>query len=66
MSTVLVSGPARRLRSIGTPIRGINVWLQTIERKATPMRLTFRQALELGANVSKGEHGSFAVYDPVR
>ena len=30
------------------------------------MRLTFRQALELGANVSKGEHGSFAVYDPVR
>ncbi|HMA71423.1 MAG TPA: ArdC-like ssDNA-binding domain-containing protein [Xanthobacteraceae bacterium] len=30
------------------------------------MWLTFKHALELDANVSKGEHGSLVVYDPVR
>jgi antirestriction protein ArdC len=56
----------RPLRGNGIPYRGINVlmlWSAAMEKGyAAPIWLTFRQALELGANVRKGEHGSLVVY----
>jgi antirestriction protein ArdC len=57
----------RPLRGNGIPYRGINVlmlWSAAMMEKgyAAPIWLTFRQALELGANVRKGEHGSLVVY----
>jgi len=57
---------SRPLRSNGLPYRGINVlmlWGTAIERgyqRATWM--TFKQALELGGHVRKGEKGSQVVY----
>jgi len=54
------------LRQCGTPYRGINVlllWGEAIAKGyASPKWMTFRQAMELGANVRKGEHGSQVVY----
>jgi antirestriction protein ArdC len=56
----------RPLRANGIPYQGINVlmlWSEAIERGyASPIWMTFRQALELKANVRKGEHGSLVVY----
>lgn len=54
------------LRANGTPYRGINIimlWAAAMEQGfAAPIWLTFRQALDLGAHVRKGEKGSLVVY----
>jgi antirestriction protein ArdC len=56
----------RPLRHNGLPYNGINVlllWSSAIEQGFTnPKWMTFRQALELGGHVRKGEHGSLVVY----
>jgi antirestriction protein ArdC len=56
----------RPLRGNGIPYKGINVlmlWSAAIERGyAAPIWMTYRQAVELKANVRKGEHGSLVVY----
>ena len=56
----------RPLRANGVPYQGINVlmlWSEAIEKDyASPIWMTFKQALELKANVRKGEHGSLVVY----
>jgi antirestriction protein ArdC len=56
----------RPLRSNGVPYQGINVlmlWGESVTKGyAAPIWMTFKQALELGANVRKGEHGSLVVY----
>lgn len=53
-------------RHNGIPYKGINVlilWGEAIDRGYTaPLWMTYRQAMELGANVRKGEHGSTVVY----
>jgi antirestriction protein ArdC len=61
------AGPlSRPLRHNGTPYTGINVlslWCTAVERGyVAPIWMTFRQALELGANVRKGETGTLVVY----
>jgi antirestriction protein ArdC len=54
------------LRGTGVPYRGINVlmlWSAAMEKGYTaPVWMTFKQALELNANVRKGERGSQVVY----
>lgn len=56
----------RPLRGNGIPYRGINVlmlWSEAVEKGyASPIWMTFKQALALDANVRKGEHGSLVVY----
>jgi antirestriction protein ArdC len=56
----------RPLRHNGTPYSGINVlllWSEAMARGFTaPLWMTFRQALQLGAHVRKGETGSLVVY----
>ncbi len=56
----------RPLRANGIPYQGINVlmlWGEAIEKGyASPIWMTFKQALDLKANVRKGEHGSLVVY----
>lgn len=56
----------RPLRHNGQAYRGINVlmlWGEAIARGyACPIWMTYRQALELGAQVRKGERGSLVVY----
>jgi antirestriction protein ArdC len=56
----------RPLRGNGIPYRGINVlilWSAAIEKGyAAPVWMTFKQAIELKANVRKGERGSLVVY----
>src|SRR6202167_1134790 len=56
----------RPLRSNGIPYRGINVvmlWSEAVTKGyAAPIWMTFKQALELGAHVKKGERGSLVVY----
>jgi len=56
----------RPLRATGEPYKGINVlllWGEALEKGyASPIWMTFRQALTLGAHVRKGEHGSTVVY----
>lgn len=56
----------RPLRHNGLPYSGMNVlllWSEQMARGfASPMWMTFRQALELGANVRKGETGSMVVF----
>ena len=56
----------RPLRHNGIPYKGINVvmlWSAATEKGyACPLWLTFRQALELGGNVRKGETGELVVY----
>ena len=53
-------------RHNGIPYRGINIitlWITAMERGyAAPMWMTFRQALDLGGCVRKGEKGSPVVY----
>ncbi|WP_018240617.1 ArdC family protein [Ensifer sp. BR816] len=56
----------RPLRHNGQPYSGMNVlllWSEGIARGfASPMWMTFKQALELGAAVRKGETGSIVVF----
>jgi antirestriction protein ArdC len=56
----------RPLRFNGVPYQGINVlmlWSAAMENGyAAPIWMTFKQALELGAHVRKGEQGSLVVY----
>jgi antirestriction protein ArdC len=56
----------RPLRHNGIPYKGINVvmlWSASVEKGyACPIWLTFKQALELGGNVRKGERGELVVY----
>ncbi len=57
---------ARPLRANGMAYQGINVlvlWCEAAAKGyAAPIWMTFRQAVELGACVRKGEHGSTVVY----
>ena len=57
---------SRPLRINGQPYSGINVltlWASAMERHyAAPIWMTFKQALELGGHVRKGEKGSPVVY----
>jgi antirestriction protein ArdC len=57
---------SRPLRHNGQPYAGINVltlWCSAMERYyAAPLWMTFKQALELGGHVRKGEKGSPVVY----
>lgn len=56
----------RPLRANGIPYQGINVlmlWCAAVEKGyATPFWFTFKQAVDLGAHVRKGEKGSLVVY----
>lgn len=56
----------RPLRHNSQPYSGINVfllWMEATERGyGAPIWMTFRQALELGAHVRKGEAGATVVY----
>ena len=56
----------RPLRHNGIPYKGINVIMlwsaATVKGYACPLWLTFKQALELGGNVRKGETGELVVY----
>jgi antirestriction protein ArdC len=56
----------RPLRHNGIPYKGINVimlWSASVMKGyACPLWLTFKQALELGGNVRKGETGELVVY----
>jgi antirestriction protein ArdC len=56
----------RPLRSNGMAYNGINVlmlWSDSVTKGFNcPIWMTFKQALELGGNVRKGEHGSPVVY----
>ena len=56
----------RPLRHNGIPYRGINVvmlWSASVTKGyACPSWLTFKQALELGGSVRKGENGELIVY----
>jgi len=57
---------SRPLRHNGQPYSGINVVVLWMTAEASgfvsPFWLTFKQALELGGHVKKGEHGSQVVY----
>jgi antirestriction protein ArdC len=57
---------SRPLRHNGTPYRGVNTLLLWGDAMASgyvaPIWMTFKQALELGGFVRKGEHGSLVVY----
>ena len=57
---------SRPLRFQGKPYGGVNVlvlWCAAEEHGyASPYWMTFKQALELGGNVRKGEHGTPVVY----
>src|SRR6267378_6331244 len=56
----------RPLRANGIPYQGINVlvlWGEAVTKGySAPIWMTFRQAVEQGACVRKGEHGSTVVY----
>jgi antirestriction protein ArdC len=56
----------RPLRANGQAYKGINIlmlWVDaTLKGFACPIWMTYRQALELGGQVRKGEHGSLVVY----
>ena len=57
---------SRPLRHNGEPYHGINVvllWSEAVANGyAAPIWMTFRQALQLGGHVRKGEHGAMVVY----
>jgi antirestriction protein ArdC len=66
-STERPAGASRRpLRHNGTPYRGINVitlWsAAALKGYGSPLWLTFKQAMELGGHVKKGEVGELVVY----
>jgi len=54
------------LRHNGIPYRGVNIlalWMASLAKGcAAPIWMTFRQAVELGGSVRKGEKGSLTVY----
>lgn len=56
----------RPLRANGIPYQGINVlmlWTTSVAKGyAAPHWMTFKQAIDLGAHVRKGEQGSLVVY----
>ena len=56
----------RPLRHNGTPYRGINVlllWGEAMDKGyASSIWMTYKQAVELNAQVRKGEHGALVVY----
>ncbi|HEY1723303.1 MAG TPA: zincin-like metallopeptidase domain-containing protein [Magnetospirillaceae bacterium] len=56
----------RPLRANGIPYQGINVvmlWSVAVAKGyAAPIWMTYKQAVELGAHVRKGEQGSLVVY----
>jgi antirestriction protein ArdC len=56
----------RPLRHNGAPYSGINIlmlWAEAMDKGfAAPIWMTFKQAIELKANVRKGEKGSLVVY----
>lgn len=56
----------RPLRFNGIPYSGINIlmlWAEAMDKGfAAPIWMTFKQAIELKANVRKGEKGSLVVY----
>jgi antirestriction protein ArdC len=56
----------RPLRYNGLPYSGINVlmlWMAAMEKGySAPIWMTYRQAVELGGHVRKGEKGSLVVY----
>ncbi|CDX12101.1 conserved hypothetical protein [Mesorhizobium plurifarium] len=60
------SSVTRPLRHNGLPYSGMNVlllWSEAVARGfSNPMWMTFRQALELGGRVRKGETGSVVVF----
>ena len=61
------AGPVSRpLRHNGQPYSGINIltlWATSMERAfAAPLWMTFKQALELGGCVRKGEKGAPVVF----
>ena len=43
------------------PYRGINVWLLHSEY-SSPLWLTYRQAMQIGGHVRRGEHGTSIIY----
>lgn len=57
---------SRPLRHNGVPYRGINVvmlWSASVTKGyGCPLWLTYKQAMELGGNVRKGETGELVVY----
>jgi antirestriction protein ArdC len=57
---------SRPLRANGKPYQGVNVlllWGEAMDKGyVAPFWMTFKQALELGGRVRKGEHGSLVVY----
>jgi antirestriction protein ArdC len=59
-------GITRPLRHNGVPYSGINIlmlWAEAMDKGfAAPIWMAFKQALELRANVRKGEKGSLLVY----
>lgn len=65
-STNALGRVTRPLRHNGLPYSGMNVlllWSEAIARGfANPMWMTFKQALELGGAVRKGETGSMVVF----
>lgn len=65
-STNAIGRVTRPLRHNGLPYNGMNVlllWSEAVARGfAHPMWMTFKQALELGAAVRKGETGSLVVF----
>jgi antirestriction protein ArdC len=56
----------RPLRANGEPYRGVNVlllWSEALDKSYSASTwLTYKQAASVGAQVRKGEHGSFVVY----
>ena len=62
---LLIASPAH-CAITGEPYRGINIvllWSEAVARGfVSPIWMTFRQAIELGGHVRKGETGSMVVY----
>lgn len=56
----------RPLRANGVPYQGVNVlmlWSEAMDKGfVSPFWMSFKQAIDLGACVRKGEHGSLVVY----
>ena len=58
----------RPLRHNGTAYSGINIlmlWGAAAQGFTAPVWMTFKQAMEVGAHVRKGEKGSLVVYVPI-
>jgi len=57
---------SRPLRFNGVPYRGINIvllWVAAMrQRFSCPLWMTYKQAVELGGQVRRGEKGSLVVY----